>query len=79
MCSFANLIWAKNRTLSADESAVGCSDLRVQISVRTYKLLYEAGTEDVIVQRRSREEEKALQEKARRRNEERRRCRVLRD
>lgn len=53
--------------------------MRVRISLRTYKLLYEAGTEDVFVQRRSREEEKEVEERVRRRDEERGRCRLLQD
>lgn len=51
--------------------------MRIRISPRTYKLLYEAGSADAFVQRRSREEERDVQERARRRNEERRRCRLL--
>lgn len=47
--------------------------MRIRISPGTYKLLYEAGCEDVLVQRR---EERDVQERVRRRNEE-RRCRLL--
>lgn len=69
----------KNRSLSGDESIVARSEMRIRISLRTYRLFYEAGMEDVFVHRRGREEEKALQERVRRRNEERRRCRLLQD
>ncbi|KAH0838111.1 hypothetical protein J3R83DRAFT_6357 [Lanmaoa asiatica] len=65
--------------LSADESVAGCSEMRIRISLRTYKLLYEAGSEDAFIRLRSREEEKEVEERARKRNEERRRCRLLQD
>jgi paired amphipathic helix protein Sin3a len=65
------------RSLSSDDSIVGCSDMRIRIRPRTYKLLYEAGCEDAFMQRRSGEEERDVQERARRRNEDRRRCRLL--
>lgn len=58
---------------------VGCSEMKIRISLGTYKLLYEAGCEDAFLQRRSREEEKEVEETVRRRNEERRRCRLLQD
>ncbi|KAF8560140.1 hypothetical protein OG21DRAFT_1401704 [Imleria badia] len=64
-------------SLSTDETMVGWSDMRVRISVCTYKLMYEVGSEDGMVQRRSREEEREVEERARRRNEERQRCRLL--
>ncbi|KAG9314155.1 hypothetical protein JVU11DRAFT_4941 [Chiua virens] len=67
------------RTVSTEESMVGCSDMRIRISLRTYKLFYEAGTEEVMIQRRGREEEKDILERVRRRNEERGRCRLLED
>ncbi|KAF8140489.1 hypothetical protein EV363DRAFT_1152523 [Boletus edulis] len=73
-----SLNWCdKNRSLSTDDAIVGWSDVRIRISLRTYKLVCEAGSEDAFVQRRSREEEKEVQERARRRNEERGRCRLL--
>lgn len=74
----ANLM-DENRWLSGDESTASCNETRIRIRLGTYKLLYEAGTEDVLIQRRSREEEKVLEERVRRRNEERRRCRLLQD
>lgn len=60
-----------------DETKVGWGDMRVRISLGTYKLMYEAGSEDGMVRRRSREEERVVEERVRRRNEERRRCRLL--
>ncbi|KAF8846145.1 hypothetical protein BDN67DRAFT_986507 [Paxillus ammoniavirescens] len=68
------------RSVSTDESPQGfaaCNDMSIRISLGTYKLFYEAGTEDVLVQTRGAEEEKELQERVRRRNEERKRCRWL--
>lgn len=56
---------------------VGWNEMRIRISARTYKLVYEAGCEDALVQGRSREREKELQERVRRRNEERRRCKLI--
>ncbi|KAI6135502.1 hypothetical protein EV401DRAFT_2085142 [Pisolithus croceorrhizus] len=49
----------------------GWDTMRIKISPGTYKLLYEAGAEDVLVQERSEEEERELRERARVRNEER--------
>ncbi|KAH7886015.1 hypothetical protein F5I97DRAFT_1877064 [Phlebopus sp. FC_14] len=66
--------------ISSDESPrglVGWNDMSIRISLGTYKLFYEAGTEDVLVQRRSAEEERELRERVRARNEERKRCRWL--
>ncbi|KAF9245891.1 hypothetical protein BU15DRAFT_85551 [Melanogaster broomeanus] len=57
------------RNISTDESPLGvvarCDGMRIRISQGTYRMLYEAGTEDVLVQRRSAEEEKELREKVR--------------
>ncbi|KAI6153808.1 hypothetical protein BKA82DRAFT_14535 [Pisolithus tinctorius] len=55
----------------------GWNAMRIRISPRTYKLLYEANAEDVLVRERSEEEERELRERARARNEERSRSRWL--
>ncbi|KAI6161445.1 hypothetical protein EDD17DRAFT_1587540 [Pisolithus thermaeus] len=55
----------------------GWDTMRIRISPGTYKLLYEAGAEDVLVQEHSEEEERELRERARVRNEERSRSRWL--
>ncbi|KAI5982746.1 hypothetical protein EDD15DRAFT_2398855, partial [Pisolithus albus] len=55
----------------------GWDTMRIRISPGTYKLLYEAGAEDVLVQERSEEEERELRERERVRNEERTRSRWL--
>ncbi|KAH7923892.1 hypothetical protein BV22DRAFT_1035800 [Leucogyrophana mollusca] len=66
--------------IAADESppsAEECNGMRIRISPGTYKLVYEAESEDVYVQIRNGEEETALRERARLRHEERKRCRWL--
>lgn len=64
-----------NRCLTADESppSLGQNDIAIQISLGTYKLFYEAGTEDVFLKGRTEEEEKVVRERALVRHEERKR------
>ncbi|THH20510.1 hypothetical protein EW146_g864 [Bondarzewia mesenterica] len=68
------------RHLTSDDLPSGAGvvegDLRIRISMGTYKLFYEAGTEDVVWRRRGREEEETLRVRATARDEERRRSRL---
>ena len=47
--------------------------MRIRISLPSYKLVYECGTEDLILRCRSMEEERMLTERSQMREEERRR------
>lgn len=51
--------------------------MRVRISLPSYKLVYESGSEDVVWNGRSREAEAILKERSRSREEERRKSRWL--
>ncbi|KAH7914733.1 hypothetical protein BJ138DRAFT_1170371 [Hygrophoropsis aurantiaca] len=53
------------------------NDIKIHICPGTYKLLYEAESEDVYLRARSAEEETMLRERARLRHDERKRCRWL--
>jgi len=68
------------RSITADESPPPCemeNDIGIQISLGTYKLFYEAGTEDVLWRPRSEGEQTRLDERARARHEERKNCVLL--
>ena len=70
----------KYRSITADESPPPCemqNDIGIQISLGTYKLFYEAGTEDVLWRPRSEGEQTRLDERARARHEERKNCVLL--
>lgn len=63
----------KYRNMTGDETplAATSNDIGIQISLGTYKLFYEAGTEDVLWRGRTGEEEGRVEERARKRHEER--------
>ncbi|KZT30943.1 hypothetical protein NEOLEDRAFT_49300 [Neolentinus lepideus HHB14362 ss-1] len=53
------------------------NNLAIRISLGTYKMFYEAGTEEFIWQRRSAADDKLLRERAAAKHEERKQCRLL--
>ena len=63
----------KYRCMTADETPQPAvrNDIGIQISLGTYKLFYEAGSEDVLWRQRSVVEEGRVLERARRAHEER--------
>jgi hypothetical protein len=68
---------AIHRHLMSDDASP-CSirmegELGIRISLGTYKLFYEGGTEWSVVQRRGQEEDRMLRDRARQREEDRRR------
>jgi paired amphipathic helix protein Sin3a len=69
----------KYRSMTADELplCVTQNNIGIQISLGTYKLFYEAGTEDVLWRPRSDGEQSSLDERAKTRHEERRSCALL--
>ncbi|EPQ60306.1 hypothetical protein GLOTRDRAFT_67792 [Gloeophyllum trabeum ATCC 11539] len=61
----------------ATDSCLVQNKMAIRISLGTYKIFYEAGTEDFIWQRRSAADDKLLRERAAARHEERKQCRLL--
>lgn len=68
----------KYRTVAADESPPSTkSDIGIQISLGTYKLFYEAGTEDFLWRQRPEVEQGIMDDRAKARHEERKNCVLL--
>jgi paired amphipathic helix protein Sin3a len=51
--------------------------MSVRVSLGTYKLFYEAGTEDYLSRTRNSEDELTLGDRAKARHEERKKCRLI--
>jgi paired amphipathic helix protein Sin3a len=69
---------AIHRHLTSDEASMPCmvrieGELGIRISLGTYKLFHEGGTEWSTVRRRGQEEERVVKDRARQREEDRRR------
>lgn len=53
------------------------NNIGIQISLGTYKLFYEAGTEDMLWRPRSEEEQASVEERGKVKHEERKKCVLL--
>jgi paired amphipathic helix protein Sin3a len=63
--------------MTDDPSCVTQNNIGIQISLGTYKLFYEAGTEDILWRQRSEVEQSSLDDRANARHEERKNCALL--
>jgi paired amphipathic helix protein Sin3a len=65
------------RTLEDSTALSTAKHMRVRISLPSYKIVYESGTEDLVFRSRMREEEEMLRERSQGREEDRRKSRWL--
>jgi paired amphipathic helix protein Sin3a len=65
------------RTMEDSTAWSTAKHMRVRISLPSYKVVYESGTDDLVLRSRSREEEEMLRERSWGREEERQKSRWL--